>query len=784
MDKYLRGAASLASEAGKFSKRLTQEIVERSKEVSSPGHLYDTSEGKMKEIRVHLDSKFDKEKIDGLKRLVAMMSKGRNVKEFFPDVVKLVASNSFEVRKLVYIYLLRYAEQEPDLALLSINTFQKDLADRNPLIRAMALRVMSSIRVQVITPIIMLALKKATTDLSPYVRKAAANAIPKCYSLDPTQQEYLIEIIETLLNDNSTIVLGSVISSMNRVCPERLDLIHKHYRKLCRLLVEADEWGQITIMELLIQYARTFFLNPNGGLEKDVSKLAPPAKQAGFYEYEEEQAEVQLIEKAVLAETLAAPIDPDHELLFRSCIPLLNSRNPSVVLTVAKLFNHIGTTSQCVQPATALVRLLRCSREERYIVLLNIASMAQERPFLFKPHVRQFFIFGGEPSFVRDLKLEILGVVADTDNVAIVMREFQDYVRSSDEELVIKTIQILGRLSCRMPSIAEESLNVLMYLVSSQNENVVAEAVVVIRNLLQLTSIEQNTRIISQLSRSLDKITSPQARASILWLIGQYCTSVPKLAPDTLRKSAKHFPAEAEIVKLQILTLAAKLVCVDEREVCRALLRYVLELARYDASWDVRDRARFLKFLVLGANDGPRPVGDQDACEHGSSVLQSKLHKILLGVKATPVPESPYAGRNRYNLGTLSHTLNSALPYYKSLPPWPTSVPPEAAALRDVEEIGERWNRDRVVAAPVTIISGKEKTKKRVVTLEQFYEESASESEEEEEEVEESEEEADEDDDDDDEASEEESDEEEDTEDSEDENEHAEGSTALIQNRT
>lgn len=40
-------------------------------------------------------------------------------------VVKNVASTSFEVRKLVYIYLLRYAEQEPDLALLSINTFQK-----------------------------------------------------------------------------------------------------------------------------------------------------------------------------------------------------------------------------------------------------------------------------------------------------------------------------------------------------------------------------------------------------------------------------------------------------------------------------------------------------------------------------------------------------------------------------------------------------------------------------------------------------------------------------------
>jgi len=110
-----------------------------------------------------------------------MISKGRDVSEFFPDVVKNVASNNLEVRKLVYIYLLRYAEQEPDLALLSINTFQKDLTDQNPIIRAMALRVMSGIRVPVIGPIVLLAIKKCIVDLSPYVRKAAAHAIPKCY---------------------------------------------------------------------------------------------------------------------------------------------------------------------------------------------------------------------------------------------------------------------------------------------------------------------------------------------------------------------------------------------------------------------------------------------------------------------------------------------------------------------------------------------------------------------------------------------------------------------------
>lgn len=82
---------------------------------------------------------------------------------------------------MVYIYLLKYAEQEPDLALLSINTFQRDLTDSNPLIRAMALRVLSGIKVPMIANIVVLAIKKCAADISPYVRKVAALAIPKCY---------------------------------------------------------------------------------------------------------------------------------------------------------------------------------------------------------------------------------------------------------------------------------------------------------------------------------------------------------------------------------------------------------------------------------------------------------------------------------------------------------------------------------------------------------------------------------------------------------------------------
>ncbi|KAK0235639.1 adaptin N terminal region-domain-containing protein [Armillaria nabsnona] len=94
-------------------------------------------------IRKQLDSNSDDEKLDAMKKLIALMSKGRDVFEYFAQVVKHVASQNLEIRQMVYIYLLKYAEQEPDLTLVFINLFQKDLTDSNPLICAMALRVVS-----------------------------------------------------------------------------------------------------------------------------------------------------------------------------------------------------------------------------------------------------------------------------------------------------------------------------------------------------------------------------------------------------------------------------------------------------------------------------------------------------------------------------------------------------------------------------------------------------------------------------------------------------------------
>lgn len=314
----------------------------------------------------------------------------------------------------MYVYLVRYAEEQQDLALLSISTFQRALKDPNQLIRASALRVLSSIRVPIIVPVMMLAIKEASADLSPYVRKNAAHAIQKLYSLDPEQKEMLIEVIEKLLKDKSTLVAGSVVMAFEEVCPDRIDLIHRNYRKLCNLLVDVEEWGQVVIIHMLTRYARTQFVSPwreDGGLEDN---------EKNFYESEEEEEEK---EKSSRKKSYA--MDPDHRLLIRNTKPLLQSRNAAVVMAVAQLYWHISPKSEAGVISKSLVRLLRSNREVQYIVLQNIATMSIERKGMFEPYLKSFYVRSTDPTMIKTLKLEILTNLANEANISTLLREFQ-----------------------------------------------------------------------------------------------------------------------------------------------------------------------------------------------------------------------------------------------------------------------------------------------------------------------------------------------------------------------
>lgn len=229
----------------------------------------------------------------------------------FPSVLKLTSAQSLQVKTLVYLVTLRLAPSQPDIALLSINSFQRDLSDSSPLIRGMSLRVLSGLGVKMAAPLMEMAIAKGVRDPSFYVRRIAADALGKCFELDSSTLSSLLPHLSSLLGDRHPSVLGSALLAFNCTVPDRYDLLHPHFRRICHGLVDIDEWNQPVTLRVLAGYARTYLHR----LSTEESRAVLEGKA----------------EKLVAGRSKwGTGLDKDLELLLSKAEPLLLSRTSAV----------------------------------------------------------------------------------------------------------------------------------------------------------------------------------------------------------------------------------------------------------------------------------------------------------------------------------------------------------------------------------------------------------------------------------------------------------------------
>ncbi|KAJ0425593.1 adaptin N terminal region-domain-containing protein [Aspergillus carlsbadensis] len=668
-------------------------------------------------IKKLLDSRNDRDVLDGMRRIISLMYRSEPSLPFFSAVVKNVASANLEVKKLVYIYLVHHAEAEPDLALLSINAIQKSLTDQNPQARAMALRTMASIRVPVISAIVSLAVKRGCGDMSPHVRKAAALAIPKCYRLDPSTQTQLIGFIETLLGDSQYFVAGPAVSAFLEVCPDRIDLVHKHYRGLVKKLVDMDEWGQLATIRLLTFYSRQCFPLKTRKVQRN------RATSKGFYD-----DEIDDTNKQGDGDTYdALVVDPDLELFLRSCKLLLQSRNSAVLVAVVRCFLYLAPPEYLAAAVGPLVALLRSPQDMQLIALYNIVVVALRYPKPFTKYLSHFLVHASDPPHIWRLKLEVIAILfphCGDHFKGLIISELEHFAQGADPALVRESVRALGRCAQGDPNTSDKCLHILLQQITSLDDNLVAESLTVIRHLIQQDPTSHERTVI-QLVKHLGLTTSPDARATIVWLVGEYAGVEPdrNFAPDVLRVLVQNYADESEPVKQQILLLGAKVYLhhilrnppeeksplqpesqlqpnnewadspnaeandingTDEEQdvaegddAIRLLWRYILLLARYDTSYDLRDRARLYKALL-------------------SSPSSTQIANLLL-LAPKPVPHAPSPSESRKDLLIGSATLVlgpdagvHGLRGYENLPDWVQEGQEPDPSLRESEVKAEK----------------------------------------------------------------------------------------------
>jgi AP-1 complex subunit beta-1 len=281
------------------------------------------------------------------------------------------------------------------------------------------------------------------------------------------------------------------------------------------------------------------------------------------------------------------------------------------------------------------VTLLNSEPEIQYVALRNINLIVQKRPSILENEIKVFFCKYNDPIYVKMEKLEIIIKLVSERNVDQVLLELKEYATEVDVDFVRKSVSAIGRCAVKLERAAERCIGVLLELIQTKVNYVVQESVIVIKDIFRRYPNRYES-IIATLCDNLDTLDEPQAKASMIWIIGEYAERIDN-ADELLDTFLETFEEEDPAVQLQLLTATVKCFLKNPEET-QDMVQRVLDLATEESdNPDLRDRG-FIYWRLLSTDPEAAKLvvlGDKPVIEDDTFRLEPNLLNVLVGQIAT-----------------------------------------------------------------------------------------------------------------------------------------------------
>ena len=499
---------------------------------------------------------------EAMKEIIAGMTIGKDVSRLFPHVVNCMRTNDLELKKLIYLYIINYAKVKPSESILAVNSFLLDANDvESPIIRALAIRTMGCIRVEEIVSYLCETLKNGLNDSDAYVKKTSCICVAKLYSTCPelVKDNGLMEQLKNMLDDGNATVLSSAIAALSEISLlsgiDYLQLNTKILKKILMALNDANEWGQIYILDALMSYKKT-----------------KPQKS---------------------------------EMIIEAVVPLFNHINPAVILSaikvVLKYLDYIEDEKKVQnyskKLSLCLISLMDSVPEMRYLLLRAMHCIIQKRHYLFDKDFKSFFIKAYEPIYVKFEKLDILYKLCDNSNYEMVLNELSSYsILEYDMELVTKAIKYIGSITYKFENSMNICVDNLQQIFQYNQDFTIDQGVIVMRDLLRKYEKEDKPKQLLKVidEKFIEKIRLPESKAAILYIIGEYCKKIKK-STEYIDLFFNDFSTLNEVVQVQILNAGVKnfLKKSNDKNAEELAIKILQKCVEESINADVRDRGYF-----------------------------------------------------------------------------------------------------------------------------------------------------------------------------------------------
>ncbi|XP_077046642.1 AP-4 complex subunit beta-1 isoform X2 [Agelaius phoeniceus] len=449
-------------------------------------------------------------------RVIRLMAQGADVSGLFPEMVKAGAVPDVVQKKLVSFYVRAQAPQQPQLALLAVNSLLKDCAHPSPAVRGLALRTMCGLRMPGIQEYLQQPLVNGLRDKASYVRRAAVLGCAKMVKMqgDCEVDGALVNELYSLLRDQDPIVVVNCLRALEEILKKEGGVVINKpiAHHLLNRMPDLDQWGQSEVLTFLLRY--------------------------------KPRSEDELFDILNLLDGY------------------LKSSSPSVVMAATKLFLVLAREYPDVQ-ADVLVRvkgplLSACTSESRelcFTALCHVRQILRSLPGHFSSHYKKFFCSYSEPHYIKCQKMEVLCELVNDENVQQVLEELKGYCTDVSAELAQGAIFAIANIA---RTYTEQCVGILTELLGLQQEHITSAVVRAFRDLAWLCP--QCTDAVCQaLPGCEDTIQDSEGKQALVWLLGTHGEKIPN-APYVLEDFVENVRSESfPAVKMELLTALLRL---------------------------------------------------------------------------------------------------------------------------------------------------------------------------------------------------------------------------------
>lgn len=527
-----------------------------------------------KELIQMLNSMKPPQQEEAMKQIIASMTLGKDVSCLFTYVINCIRTTSLELKKLIYLYIINYAKVKPDLAILGIAAFTTDSKDpTNPIIRALAIRTMGCIQVEMVSQYLAEILSKSLRDEDSYVRKTAAMCVAKLYSSSPStviDNCFIDTLMSIIIEEENEFVIANIVTTLIEVSTLNNEkyiskLKYSTIQKMLRCLTNTNEWCQAIILDAILLYIKDNNNNHKHNME-----------------------------------------------ILEGIIPRLTHSNETVVINalrvVVKILDHMDNIDKInlyqKKLASTIESLMLSSYEIKYIILRALYSLVQKRPGIFENKYKCFFIEYNEPIYVKIEKVEILYKLCNDSNYENIFKEFKTYALSEfNSDLIKKSIRYMGYITLKHEKILPLCVSFINELFDSENtpsETALNEASNIMCDIIRKykgISLQLLKYINSDLI--LNDISDSDSKSSLIYLLGEFCKEI-KNSTQYLTELIELFDNETtnSNIKLQLLTSIVKNY-VNKPDEGENITKLILKKGAEELSDpDIRDRA-YLYWRIL-----------------------------------------------------------------------------------------------------------------------------------------------------------------------------------------